>query len=105
MATRDGIILDLCWLHVDMTHPRANDVVAWCQQELTEDIPEASVGVNTKLDQTEALIKVTALSEELAQLPGAVRNAIIRVYTEADYAEALAMVRSIAWTGELPVSP
>ena len=51
------------------------------------------------VDQSEALVEVTALPTEINSLPGVVRNAIIRVYTEADHHEALAMVTAEAWTG------
>ena len=80
MAKRGGVILDLCWVHATATYPRSDDLITFCQQQVAADIPGASLSVNMKVDQSQALIKVTALAEEFQSLPGAVRNAIIRIY-------------------------
>ena len=100
MAKRDGVILELCWVHADATHNRFDQFITFCRQECAEDIPGATLSVNMKIDQTEALVKVTALPVEFDALPGVVRNAIIRIYTEADLDAARAMISDVAWTGD-----
>ena len=99
MARRGGVILDLSWVHADATHNRFNQFITYCQQQVAADVPGADLSINMNVDQSEALVKVTALPTEINSLPGVVRNAIIRVYTEADHHEALAMVTAEAWTG------
>ena len=88
-------------MHANATHQRFDQFITFCQQQVAADIPGASLAVNMKADQSQALVKVTALANEFQSLPGVVRNAIIRIYTEADHHEALAMVSAVAWTGPI----
>ena len=50
-------------------HPRSDDLITFCQQQVAADIPGASLSVNMKVDQSQALIKVTALAEEFQLFP------------------------------------
>ena len=45
------------------------------------------------------MVKVTALAAEFQSLPGVVRNAIIRIYSEAEHDQVVALVTSVAWAG------
>lgn len=100
MATRESIPLDLIWVHIRLTHQRVADLLAAAEARIAARIPGATLSVNRNLTNTEALVKITATGAEFSgQLPGNVRSAIIRIYTEADHAEALAMVTDVAWAG------
>jgi hypothetical protein len=100
MAKRDDIQLDLIWVHVDMTHRRAEDFLAAAEAQIEQVIPGAELSVNRNIAGTEALVKVTGTTDFVTSLPGLVQNAVIRTFTEADHAEALAMVTTVEWQGE-----
>jgi hypothetical protein len=97
MAKRSTLQLSLIWILVDMTHPRADVVLANAQAFVEQRLPGTEMSINYNLDRTQALIKVTTEPGFTLTLPGAVRNAILREYTEADHDEALALVRSPLW--------
>jgi hypothetical protein len=99
MAEVDTVQLDVVWLHLDMTHARAADVLANAQQKCALRLPYAQLSVTYNLAGTEALVKVTATPAEIEQLPNLTKGAIIRTYTEADHTEADVMMDSPAWTG------
>ena len=89
-------------MHADATHPRFDQFITTCQQKMAQRLPDANLSVNLNLDHTQALVKVSAVPLDINNLPPVVRNAVIRIYTEADHHEALAMVTSVAWAGPEP---
>jgi hypothetical protein len=102
MATRDSIPLGLSWVHVDMTHSRADIFLANAETKCAERVPGATMSVNTKIDGTEALVKVTVDTDYFATLPANIQEAIIQVFSADDHYLALAMVRTEAWQGPPP---
>jgi hypothetical protein len=100
VAARAGIPLDLIWVHINLTHQRIAQLLAQAEIEIGERIPGATLSVNRNISNTQALVKITATGAEFnGALPGNVRTAIIRIYTEADHAEALTMTTTEAWAG------
>lgn len=97
---RDGQDFPVIWVLVDMTHNRAANLVTAAETTHAQKIPEAQLSVNRNAAQTQALVKAAATEAELrAQITGQVAAAILRVYTEADHAEAVTLVSSAAWAG------
>lgn len=93
MAKRDIGNFDLIWVHLDALHPAYGAILHTCRVVHEQYGPKLSI--NLKADGTEALVKVAIKSNWPAlKAWGA---ALIRVYTEEDHAEALAMVRSQDW--------
>lgn len=97
MFRRKGRPIDLVWVHLNLSNLRANDFLADAQAKVNERIPEAQLSVARNLANTEALVKVTATLAEIQALPNPVRNAIIRIYTESDHDEAVALVHGPTW--------
>jgi hypothetical protein len=98
--TRDGQDFPMIWVLVDMTHPRAENLVTAAETTHAQKCPEAQLSVNRNVANTQALVKIACTEAELrARLTGQVEAAILRIYTEVDHAEAVALVSSTAWTG------
>lgn len=97
MARRKGLPIDLVWIHLNLSHARSGDVLANAQTRINQRVPEASLSVTPNVANTQALVKVTATVSEIQALPNPVRNAIIRIFTEADHHEAVAMVHTPEW--------
>lgn len=101
MAQRDQQQLDVIWVHADLRNSsRANELLAAAEAGNLERLPAAVLSVNRRVDGQEALIKVLLTAATFqGRLSGPVRQAILRVYTEIDHAEALALVSALGWTG------
>ncbi len=95
MATLDGAPFSLVWLHLDMTHAVAPTVVEAAKVK-HEGEGDFKLSVNVKEDGTQALVKVVAEQDWVVVSP-----IILRVFTETDHSEALAMVRDPLWKPEL----
>lgn len=96
MAKRDIGNFDLIWVHLDALHPTYDAIIQVCRVVHEQYGPKLSI--NLKMDGTEALVKVAIKSDWPALK--AWGPALIRVYTEADHAEAVALVRSLEWEPE-----
>ena len=90
----------MIWVLVDMTHNRAANLVTAAETTHAQKIPGAQLSVNRSADGQNALVKIACTEAELrSKLTGQVAAAILRVYTEADHAEAVTLVNSTDWTG------
>lgn len=96
MAKRNSGNFDLIWVHLDATHPAYGAILDTCRR-MHEQYDALKLSVNLKDDGTEALVKVAVKSDWHAL--SAWGPALIRVYTEDDHAEAVALVRSPQWEG------
>lgn len=104
MASINGASFAMIWVLVDLTNSRADQLIAQGTTMMLGRVPYATVSVNRNVTNTQALVKISATDAEFrGALSAQVRAAIIRTYTEADHAEAIALVTSEAWTG--PVVP
>jgi hypothetical protein len=109
MANIDGILVDLIWLHLDTTKPGVNGLLVACANRNKNRFPDFQLSVNRNLADTQALVKVNGTPADFVlQLPPPLAQSIIRTFTEADHAEAYAMVTTVEWAGEhvpLPEPP
>ncbi len=95
MTKRDNQPIDIIWIHVSLAHARYADALS-AATILHESQSRLKVSVNVKADGTEALIKVVgAKATWLTDKP--FKAAVLRVFTEADHDEAVAMVRDPIW--------
>ena len=93
MAMRDGRPIDLIWVLVDWTHPGTADLLVAAEVAHRERLPHARLSVN-RFNKIQALVKIATTEDAFrARLPAQLQDAIIRVYTEADHNEAVALVR------------
>ena len=93
MATRDRVALPVSWVHINLTHARIAQLLAAAE---THKLASGVLSINRNLANTQALVKVL-VSDFTARLPGNVRAAVLRVFTEADHHEAVALVRASEW--------
>jgi hypothetical protein len=99
VAKLDGTTLELVWLLVDLTHPRAPDILANAQTKCAEKVPYAQMSVVNNLANTQALVKVTAPPSLVTDLPPPAQNAILDSWSESDHDEAEALIATPSWTG------
>jgi hypothetical protein len=99
MAQRDKLPVDLIWVLVNLGHAQVNALLAVAGALHRRHGAELSV--NQNVAGTQALIKIGADENGFRNaLSGAAKNAIVRVYTEADHAEALTLVTAPGWEPE-----
>ncbi len=99
MATRSGQNIDLIWVHVNALHSKIAQLMdaARLQHEGQGDF---TLSVNMKADGSEALVKVAGvLTDWIAGKPWA--GPVLRVFTETDHDQAVALATDPAWTGGL----
>ncbi len=96
MAKRGHGNFDLIWVHLDARHPAYGAILDTCRRMHEQYGPKLSV--NLKADGSEALVKVAVISTWPAL--NAWGAALIRVYTEADHAAAIALVKATGWEPE-----
>lgn len=100
MATRDGAPIDLVWLETDLTEVRSVELSSALGVRHKARVPNAELSVNANADGTRGLIKVAASEGDLtSRISATVRAGVVRVFTEADHDEAVALVTSPAWLG------
>lgn len=101
MAQRDKLPVELIWVLVDLGSPQVNALINVAANRHKNRVEDAELSVNRSLDGTQALVKIAEGETGFRNaLSAAARNAIVRVYTEADHAEALALVRAPGWEPE-----
>jgi len=97
MATRNGILIDIIWVLVDLAHPQINGLINSAGQLHRGQI-STELSVNRNIADTQALIKIASTAIQFnAALAVNARGAIVRIFTEADHNEARAMVAATEW--------
>ena len=100
MATRNGTHIDLVWLLIDRSDSRAADFRTTANNLNKEKVTQAVLSENISADGTQGLIKMVHSEDDVkVRIPGPLRRSVIRIFTEKDFGEALAMVQSSEWTG------
>ena len=97
MMKRNGLPIEIIWLHMDAMHGSYAPAVNASRAQ-HEDRGSFMLSVNLKDDGTEALVKVVGVTTPWVT-GKAWSGAILRVFTEADHDEAVTMVNAAAWTG------
>lgn len=95
MARRNAGHFGLIWVHLDATHPAYVAIIDTCRR-MHQQYDELKLSINLKDDGTEALVKVAVIPSWPAL--SAWGAALIRVYTENERADALALVKD--WHAE-----
>ena len=86
------------WYHVDITADNYESMIADATVEHAKHAPGSQLSINTHLDETEALVKISAADD---YAPGwASTPLVIRRFTVADHDEAREMVTTVEWAGE-----
>jgi len=100
MAKRNNVPIDIIWVHVNTLHVDYAKALT-AATLLHESMGDIKISVNLNKDGTEAVIKVAgALLNWVTGKPFS--GAVIRVFTEADHDEAVALVTAANWP---PLSP
>lgn len=89
MAKRGQGNFGLIWVHLDATHPAYGAILQTCRR--MHEQYGLRLSITLKADGTEALVKVATNSDWPALSAWGV--ALVRVYTEEDHHEALALVK------------
>lgn len=102
MATRNGQQLDLVWLRVDLSGIAVASIDSLVGQRLHSNRLLANVepSFNTKIDGTEAIVKVNGDQSWIQSLPLLIQNKIIQHFVENEHSDIIALVTSVAWRGE-----
>ena len=100
MAARNNRPINVIWVLTDLAHASVNALLAVAGTRHQARLPDAVLSITRNLANTQALVKIANTEAGFrAALTVAAQGAIIRVFTEADHAEAHAMLRGAAWTG------
>ena len=101
MAKRNGVPLDIIWMHVTTGDPQYPGLLATSEAKHRTVGNHLELSVNAKADGTEALIKVgSALPAWITGKPWV--SLVIRTFTEADHVDALTLVRDPTWSTPPP---
>ena len=95
MKTRNRKFFPSIWVHLDATHENYATAINVMRAQ-HEGQGSLKLSINLKDDGTEALVKVSGVTPTwLASKPW--QDVVKRVFTDADHAEAVAMVRDPIW--------
>ena len=95
MIKRNNRIIDILWLHMDVTHVNYAAAITAMRAQHEGQGP-FKLSINLKDDGTEALVKVVGV---VAVWTGGKPwfAAVKRVFTDADHDEAVTLVRDLLW--------
>ena len=86
------------WFHVDTTASNYEAMIVDAGTEHEKHSPGAQLSINMNIDETEALVKISAgddYAPSWANTP-----LVIRRYTDADHSVARERVKTVEWAGE-----
>lgn len=103
MSTRDGKTFPVIWALVDLTGSARAATFETQAKRYSDKYPalaDLKASINVSLDGTRGLVKICGASAgDLAEMPTALRDRVLRVFTAKDHAEAVALVTSEEWAG------
>lgn len=109
MATRNGVPLDIVWIHVRVGPPGPTlveqELIDYldAQQDLYPGLTSAMISILHNIADTEWLAKCpNATVGFINSSPGWVKNKVITIYEEADHAALLALIKGPEWPDSLP---